>query len=270
MAADSLTVSHPPQAARKGSGTPVYQLFMLTLCMLALAAVVLQNLIKLDPDTEKLLEYADTAICFAFLVDFAVTLYRAPNRWRYFYTWGWIDLISAVPTLDVARWGRLARLARLVRILRAARATQMLTRIVTGDKAKSTTMGAAMLAFLFIIGGSTAILHFENSPEANIKTAEDAVWWSMTTITTVGYGDRYPISTGGRVVAALLMTAGMGLFGTMSAALAAWFITGDQSTDSGPSEVSQLKEEIAALREAVDRLTRARTAEGSDAPDGLP
>jgi len=260
MAADSVAVGQPEAATKaRGNGTPVYQVFMLALCVLALAAVVLQNLFKLDRDTEKLLEYADTAICVAFLLDFLVTLYRAPNRLRYLYTWGWLDLISSIPTLDAARWGRLARLARLVRILRAFRATRLLTKIVAGEKAKSTTLAATMLAFLLIIGGSTAILHFEDSPQSNIKGAEDAVWWAMTTITTVGYGDRFPVSTGGRIVAVLLMTAGVGLFGTMSAALAAWFIAGsDESEESGPNEVALLREEIAALRDAVNRLSEER------------
>jgi voltage-gated potassium channel len=260
MAADSVGAAQPAAAAKsRGSGTPVYQIFMLTLCVLALAAVVLQNLFHLDRDTEKLLEYADTAICVAFLVDFLVTLYRAPNRWRYLYTWGWLDLLSSIPTLDAARWGRLARLARLVRILRAFRATRLLTKIVVGEKAKSTTMAATMIAFLLVIGGSTAILHFEDSPQANIKTAEDAVWWAMTTITTVGYGDRFPVSTGGRLVAVLLMTAGVGLFGTMSAALAAWFISGNtESEEAATNEVALLREEIASLREAVDKLAKER------------
>jgi voltage-gated potassium channel len=251
MAAESIGTA-------RGSGTPAYQMFMLALCVLALLAVVLQNFFALDRDVEKVLQLADTAICVVFFIDFLVTLYRAPNRWRYLYTWGWLDLISSIPTLDAARWGRLARLARLIRVLRAFRAARLFTKILSGEKAKSTTLGATMLAFLLVIGGSTAVLYFENAPESNIKSAEDAVWWSMVTLTTVGYGDRFPVSTGGRIVAVLLMTAGVGLFGTMSAALAAWFITGNQKEEEqqGPSEVALLREEIAALRDAVEQLRK--------------
>lgn len=242
-------------------GTPAYQLFMLALCVLALAAIALQNLFTLDRETELLLEYADTAICLAFLVDFLVTLWRAPDRWRYLYTWGWLDLISSIPTLDVARWGRVARLARLARILRAVRATRLLTKVILRQRTESTTLAAAMLAFLLVIGGSTAILHFERAEQSNIKTAEDAVWWSLTTITTVGYGDRFPVTSGGRLVAVLLMVAGVGLFGTMSAALAAWFVSGGTAaaeSEQAVTDIAALRREVAELREAVDRLTRGR------------
>lgn len=258
MAANSVAVAVP---AAERNGTPAYQIFMLTLCVLALAAVVLQNFFRLDPETEQLLAFADTAICAVFFVDFLVTLWRAPDRWRYLYTWGWLDLISSVPTLDIARWGRVARLARLFRILRAFRAARLLTKAVLRQKTESTTLAAAILAFLLVIGGSTAILYFEDSPQANIKSAEDAMWWSLTTITTVGYGDRFPVSTGGRVIAVLLMTAGVGLFGTMSAALAAWFLKGEN--DATENEVTLLRVEIASLRDAVERLAPQRAGDGS-------
>jgi voltage-gated potassium channel len=236
-------------------GAPAYQLFMLALCVLALAAIVVQNAFRLDPEVEILLEYADTSICVAFLIDFVLTLRRAPDRWRYLVTWGWVDLISSIPTLDVARWGRVARIARIARVLRALRATRLLTRVVLRQRAQSTTLAAAMLAFLLLLGCSTAILHLEKSPQSNIRTAEDAVWWAFTTITTVGYGDRYPVTAAGRAVAALLMTAGVGLFAAVSAALAAWFLAPeDQETDD---EIAGLRQEIASLREAIERLTRS-------------
>jgi len=227
---------------------------MLALCVLALVAIVAQNAFRLDPEIEVLLEYADIAICAAFLVDFALTLSRAPNRWRYLATWGWLDLVSSIPTLDVARWGRVARIARIARVLRALRATGLLTKAILRQRTQSTSLAAAMLAFLLIIGCSTAILHFEKLPESNIKTAEDAVWWAFATITTVGYGDRYPVSTEGRFVGALLMTAGVGLFGAIAAALAAWFLTPeDAATDA---EIAGLRQEIASLRQMIEKLTK--------------
>jgi voltage-gated potassium channel len=73
---------------------------------------------------------------------------------------------------------------------------------------------------------SISILHFEHDlPAANIHTPDDALWWSLSTITTVGYGDRYPVSAEGRAVGALLMIAGVGLFATLSGVIAAWFLS---------------------------------------------
>ena|ERR1051325_7534880 len=237
-----------PDVAR----APVYQLFMLGLCVLALAGIVVQHAFALDPEIEIVLDYADSLICAGFAIDFLISLWRAPKRWQYFITWGWLDLLSSVPTLDFARWGRLARMARIARILRGLRATRLLTSAILGKRSQSTFAAAALLALILVIGSSTAILHFETLPESNIRTADDALWWAFTTITTVGYGDRYPVTTEGRVVAGILMTAGVGLFGAFSAALAAWFlIPEDEATNA---EIAGLREEIASLRKAIERL----------------
>jgi len=75
-----------------------------------------------------------------------------------------------------------------------------------------------------ILFSSIAILQVEQDANSNIKTAEDATWWAYVTITTVGYGDKYPVTTKGRIIAALLMTVGVGLFGTFTAYLASWFV----------------------------------------------
>jgi voltage-gated potassium channel len=100
----SISDSHShPHAA------PVYQLFMLALCVLALVGIVVQYAFRHDPQIELVLDYADFIICVAFALDVAVSLWRAPDRVRYMVTWGWLDLLSSIPTLHIARWGRLTR-----------------------------------------------------------------------------------------------------------------------------------------------------------------
>ena len=94
------------------------------------------------------------------------------------------------------------------------------------------------------------MLEFERHPDSNIKTAEDAIWWAFTTITTVGYGDRYPVTSEGRFVAVVLMAAGVGLFGTFSAFLASWFLESHQADDVG--ELAAIKEELAQLRRLIE------------------
>ena len=77
---------------------------------------------------------------------------------------------------------------------------------------------------LLIIFSAIAILEVETDANGNIKTAEDAIWWSYVTITTVGYGDKFPITTEGRIIGAILMTTGVGIFGTFTALVSSWFI----------------------------------------------
>lgn len=82
-----------------------------------------------------------------------------------------------------------------------------------------------------IIFSSIAILQVETKEASNIKTAEDALWWSYVTITTVGYGDKFPVTTEGRIIAMLLMTVGVGLFGTFTGYVASWLVESGRKPD---------------------------------------
>jgi voltage-gated potassium channel len=250
-----------------GDRSAGYQLFMLVLCIYAIGILAVQNVVHFEPETQAIFDYADFFVCFLFFIDFFKSLFHAPNRWKYLASWGWLDLLSSIPSLDFARWGRLARVLRVFRVLRALRATRLLTTLVLRRRAENTFLTVSLVAILLLIFCSIAVLHFENSPESNIKTAEDAIWWSLTTITTVGYGDRYPVTTEGRMIAGILMCAGVGLFGTFAGFLAAWF-TGDEEKKSDEPENSKelpiLLEEIKKLREDMNIL-RAKIEKFSDA-----
>ena len=99
-------------------------------------------------------------------------------------------------------------------------------------------------------GTSAAVLQFEVPAGGNIKTAAEALWWAFTTITTVAYGDYFPVTPEGRIVGALLMTAGVGLFGILSGFVASWFLAPSQHQQE--SELSAVRGELAALRRAME------------------
>jgi voltage-gated potassium channel len=235
--------------ARTQSGT--YQLFMLILCLLALGALAAETMLALSPATRQILGYADTAVCVLFFGDFCVQLARAPNRWRYFVRWGWIDLLSSIPMIDAFRMGRAARVLRVLRVLRGVRSTKLLAEFVLERRAHSAFLAASLLSLLLVVAGSIAILEFENVQGANISSADDAIWWAMVTLTTVGYGDRYPITGEGRIIAALLMTAGIGLFGAFSGFVASWFLKPSRQESEG--ELQELRAEVRAIRELLER-----------------
>jgi voltage-gated potassium channel len=248
--ADSPPASSPVRPSSAG-----YQVFMLGLCLYALVMLLVQTTAPLSPETRAVLDYADFVVCGLFLVDFLISFYRAESRWSYLVKWGWLDLLSSIPTVDVVRWGRLGRVIRVFRALRALRATRLIARMVLERRAENTILAAALAALLLVVFCSIAVLYFENDPESGIKTAEQAIWWSFATITTVGYGDFYPVTTEGRVIAAILMCAGVGLFGTFSAFLASWFIATDQEVEAEKDqteEIAALRREVIALREALE------------------
>lgn len=121
-------------------------------------------------------------------------------------------------------------------------------------------MAASLGALLLVTFCSIGVLHFESGAEANITTAEDSVWWAFATLTTVGYGDRYPVTTEGRIIAVLLMGAGVGLFGTFSGLLAAWFL--GPSAASSEEDLGKLREEVAKLRQALEASVPLQSRRG--------
>lgn len=202
--------------------------FVLTLYVLG--ALVIETFYQLPQEISKLLSYFDYVICAIFMFDFFYRLIKAENKLS-FLKWGWIDLLSSIPMLDYFRAGRILRLIRLIRIIRAFRSTRQLLSHVFKNKLQGTLNSVFILTILLIIFSSIAILEVENDVNSNIKTAEDAVWWTYTTITTVGYGDRYPVTTEGRLLAMILMTFGVGLFGTFTAYFATVFAKVENSKD---------------------------------------
>lgn len=210
-------------------------LLVLVLSFYVLLALLIDTFFKLPPEISRLLYYTDNIICAVFFYDFCIRFYRAENKWKFMH-WGWIDLISCIPAIEYLRAGRAVRLIRLLRILRAFRSTKHIIHHIFRSRAQGAFTTVSIVAILLVIFSSIAILQVEKDPNSNIKTAEDAIWWSYVTITTVGYGDKYPVTTEGRVIAGILMTAGVGLFGTFTAYVASWFIAGKKEEERAEND----------------------------------
>ncbi len=198
-------------------------ILVIILSIYVLTALLISVFFELPAQISRVLEFIDNTICIFFLFEFSIRFYRAENKWR-FMRWGWIDLISSIPTVDIVLAGRVFRLIRLLRILRAFRSTKHLINHVFRQKTQGAFTTVSVVAVLMIIFSTIAILQVEDDANSNIKTAEDAIWWAYVTITTVGYGDKFPVTTEGRIIAAALMTTGVGLFGTFTGFLASWFM----------------------------------------------
>lgn len=223
-----------------------YQLFMLALCVWALAQLGIGTFVHWSDSTRTILNYADNVVCGLFFVDFLVTLVEAKHKLKYLATWGWIDLLSSIPTVDALRWGRAARLMRILRVLRGLKSARALTHFVVGRRAESALLASVLVALLLLVAGSIAILEFEVPGGGNIMNAEDAVWWAVSTMSTVGYGDRFSITSEGRLVAFFLMAAGVGLFGTVSGAVASWFLS--PAAEEADVDLAEIKELLVELR----------------------
>ena len=201
----------------------LFNIIILILSFYIILSLIFTTFFVLSKEIVILLNYVDNFICIIFLVDFGIRFKNANNK-LVFMKWGWIDLVASIPFLDIFRAGRLLRLIRLLRIFRALKSTKSIFEHINKNKKQSALTSVALLSFVVVIFSSIAILEFETDVNSNIKTAEDAIWWSYVTITTVGYGDKFPITTEGRIIGAILMTTGVGIFGTFTALVSSWFI----------------------------------------------
>jgi len=192
-----------------------FDVFVLFLSILSILVLLIEFLFVVDGEISEILIYFDNILCIVFFLDFIDNFISAPNKLEYM-KYGWIDLLSAIPNIEILR---VARLVRIVKILRVIKSIKMIYDNVI-LKQSNIIISSLLLALLSIFISASLILQFENLPESNIKNAEDALWWSYTTITTVGYGDKFPITSEGRIVAVMLMTIGVGLFGTITASFA--------------------------------------------------
>jgi voltage-gated potassium channel len=241
--------THEPKQPLTNVGP--YQLFMLALCIWSLVVLVAGVFTRWNDSTGTILAYADMVVCGFFLMDFLKSLWEAPRKWHYLRTWGWIDLLSSIPVVDPLRWGRAARALRILRVLRGVKSARKMAHFLVERREQSAFFTSVLLTFLLLISGSMAILEFERDSGGNITTAEDAMWWAGSTMTTVGYGDRYPVTSEGRLIAVFLMTAGVGTFGVLAGLVASWFVSpATEEADQDRKEIKELLLELKAMKQA--------------------
>nr|WP_254711776.1 potassium channel family protein [Streptomyces sp. TRM64462] len=198
----------------------------------------------------------------AFAADYVVRLCLAPARWGFVRS-HWLDLLAVL--LPLVQPLRLLRLvSALVLVGRRARMASQIT---------LTTYVVGSVAGLMMFG-SLAVLQVErDAPGGNIKSLGDAVWWSFTTMTTVGYGDLAPTTGLGRLLAVGLMLSGIALLGVVTANIAAWFISRFERDDAEERRrtalLEDLAQEVRELRAEVARLSAPSPQGEPPVPEGL-
>ena len=222
---------------------------MLILALASLPIIVVPLLLDLSPTADSTLFALDWFIWATFALEYGIRLYLAPKKGE-FMRGNVVDLMVVV--LPFLRPFRVLASARLLRIGRLARATVYVARAVDAlrdvvDRHRFNY--TVLIACIATIGAAFMVWEFEkDSATANIHTVPDALWWALTTITTVGYGDRFPTSAAGRAIGAMLMILGIALFGLLAASISAMFVRKDVASDVDPQldEMNQRLERIEA------------------------
>ena len=187
----------------------VSNIVIMLLSIFSIALLTFSFFLPIDSEINRLITFFDFLLCLFFLYDFVKQLYIAKNKWKYFYTIGWLDLLSSIPVVSELRYIRVFRIFRVFRIIKSIK---LLVQFIKENKASSLYGFVVFTAFTILVITTTGVLYVEQEV-GNIKTAEDALWWSIVTISTVGYGDLYPVTNTGRIIAVVLIVTGISSFG---------------------------------------------------------
>lgn len=207
---------------RKYSELTWLNLAITAMSLYVVLAIMFDMIFELDQRISELILLTDNIICVFFFFEFIYRLSTSTDRWAYM-KWGWLDLLSSIPMVESFRYARLLRIIRFIRIVRAFMGANSFIQHYFRNRAQGTLYSVAIIALLVVMLGSICVLQVENDPNSNIKTAGDALWWAYVTIMTVGYGDKFPVTTEGRIIGAIIMSVGVVLVSTMAGFVASWF-----------------------------------------------
>ena len=230
-----------------------YELFMLLLCGYSLITLGLETFLHLSEDDNEIIDAVENVVCGIFFIDFLIRFAYASNK-RQFMTWGWIDLLSCIPVYDIFRTGRVFRVIRILRLLRGIRVAKILAKYLQNNRTDGTILFVVFVSILLLLISSVAILQVEkDAVGANITDASDALWWSIVTMTTVGYGDKYPVTTVGRIIAACLMIGGVGLFGLLSGSVTSWILNPVEERQE--IDLDAIQRELVAIHSRLNEVS---------------
>jgi len=221
-----------------------YEIFIGILSVLSIVNIILLYAYVHDESMQAVLATMNALFSVIFLVDFVYRLATAPSRSGYFLrAFGWADLLASLP-FPQFKILRVFRLIRVVRLLREL-GIRNIGRTLVRDRAGSALFVLLLMGIFVLQFGSLFMLHLEqDSPDANITSGSDALWYTIVTISTVGYGDQYPVTSAGRFMGTFIIVIGVGIFGTFTGYLANLFL------GSKPAD-----EEVATTASAPDSAT---------------
>ncbi|MEJ1154778.1 ion transporter [Microbacterium marmarense] len=249
------------EGARSELKDTAYEIFIGVLSLLSIVNIVLVYALADDVAMRTVLNVMNALFSVIFLGDFIYRIATAKSASSYFFRYfGWADLLASLPLpqLKILRVFRLVRVARLLRELGG----RTVLRTLVKDRADSALMTLLLMGVFVLQFGSLAILAAEHDVEgANITSASDALWYTVVTISTVGYGDQYPVSEVGRMIGVLIIIVGVGIFGTFTGYLANAFL-GARADEDSETDAASEKTDDAETAEPDESSATARGVAG--------
>jgi len=222
------------------------------LAVIALVSLVVESALNPRTDVSYVIDWVTWAV---FAADYVIRVRLAEDRWK-FVRGHPLDLLAVVvPAL------------RSLRVIAAVARVGALAQRGASERVLSSTV---LITLTIVIASAAVALEAErDAPEASITSFGDAIWWALTTVTTVGYGDRFPVTVEGRVVGGVLMVVGIAAMGAVTAAIATRLITRteiEQHADQHSERLQRLEAEVARLADLIERDRRGAATEPAVPP----
>lgn len=197
-----------------------WNLLILFLSLYAVGEVSIEMLIGFEKSTQLILDYIDYIISTIFMIDFFVNLFRSNGKIKYIKS-NWIDFLSSLPSIPFIK---VLRVTKIFKILRGVKDFKPFIDWLTKQKVIGVLITYSAMLFIVVFYSSLLFHNAEHMTNNNVKNLFDSFWWVFTTLTSVGYGDIYPITIIGRVVAMFLTISGMGFFAIVTAEISTLFM----------------------------------------------
>jgi voltage-gated potassium channel len=228
--AEQLTTPTEPETAEQAAGKELkstgYELFILMLSLVSVFNLIVIWISFVYPVSELTLgviEIINAIVTVFFIYDFSYRILTTSSKTNYFFrNWGWADLLACVPQFRIFR---VFRIFRAYRLMKAFGVKNMIHEIVNDRAGVALFITIISIIVIAEVVGILMLKYETQSPDANITTSGDAIWWTFVTMTTVGYGDKYPVTPQGRTLAVFVMLSGVALIGVLASFLSNFFLS---------------------------------------------
>ncbi|MGF1910551.1 ion channel [Vibrio kasasachensis] len=237
--------------------TKPMSLLSLILSFMALFVISALLFFPIQAETRQILIGLDFVICSIFILQLSIDLIRSANK-VLFMKKHWIDFIASVPMIEPLRFARIFHILRVILVIRSSRS---IVKQILSNRKETTIASILLLLVVLLTLGSSIMLFVEgHSPDANIQTGADALWWALVTISTVGYGDHFPVTDAGKIVASAIILCGVGLFGMISGLITSVITSPSklqaQKAEQKEKQMMMLLEQQQTILQRLEKLER--------------
>lgn len=242
----------------KGTGYELFILLLSIVSIINLGLVIFGPMLDMNEEMLQVVDIINGVLTIFFIIDFCYRFFTTPSKKNYFFrNWGWTDLLACIPTFRIFR---VFRIVKAVRLLRLFGVKNMMNEVVNNRAGSALYLAIFGIIIVAEVAGLTVLYTEIGDPDANITTAGDAVWWVFVTLTTVGYGDQFPVTGAGRIAGVFVMFSGVALIGVLASYLSSFFMETPKPPDQEEYASDDPKSTLAELKALLVQQQTAQEA----------